>query len=880
MSTEAAIADLAHQLGLAWRRPLDAVFGRRTRADDLVAYAALAAQVERLRPLAWDLSPTEALMTVVRESAIALSTTECPQIFSGSWSELALILTGFADPPTENLDATRRMALVRERFSQKATEPQERSLRADVWERLARVIDAASPRQSRPRPSPERPSGEVQRRELYREARWALRGPARAVVLWGESGNGKSFLARQIVRDEYAGQRVAVLREDVGTNSAYDRDLIRELEKYGVPSERCTDAASRDVELARLLADHESFDLVVFDNVSHDRIRHLLRSSAVKVLITTRSLLQIEGGENLRIPSYSEPEALLAARLMLPDESDADLNEFCRQVGNRPIVIDLFGRQVRQSQVDLTDLARSVRANVKTAVGSAYAYLGGYEMPFGEHASATVVEVYRRAVESIQDAENVLAVLDALLWKPRSSGPDHISFLAEDPHLAIDHVAARIGIDVLSRLGFVDVADDSVTMNDFTRELLQVLRASAANSAIRAFLNQCESPDLPAHLANLIDSDDITEPQRLVRILTSNDVDLSQRDGFWAWQAANMKDATNAFGMLAPGRRAGVYQVAPETFIAWQRDYELFEPSRSEPRYAFIQLYPTGPAVVTSEEGRRQVLSAHQAAVVAAYGLVYNIACRVRDLDPDEPRWGYGVQLQLFADDGRNHTLTSIIPREVAAAHGLPLWSRCGLFFVPSEGVRVDYSTECQECAAFQHDSMLTTDYRHDIVSMWEIIDPSRSGWRLYSAIWSAITYLHLQNGWLPAPDDASMKLVHFQEYSESWTFFTRWSYAFAAHYIAVAWVRDRAWESDIRDRIRHCRGLRDTRPQLSPVDEFMLSITMVEAALEIGDTELARTLVKEAAQVVSAVDALRGEMYAGHLVSLLRQIERREGSL
>jgi transcriptional regulator of acetoin/glycerol metabolism len=121
------------------------------------------------------------------------------------------------------------------------------NVRLIVADSLLRLAAAEYPISSEPEPQVIRP---IRRAELEARITSALDDAVEAsapVVLWGESGNGKSVVARQMMTKL---GRTAVLRSGGGEQSAFAQDLIDLLRMLGELPE-----ASTDGRLAQLRTD-------------------------------------------------------------------------------------------------------------------------------------------------------------------------------------------------------------------------------------------------------------------------------------------------------------------------------------------------------------------------------------------------------------------------------------------------------------------------------------------------------------------------------------------------------------------------------------------------------------------------------------------------
>ncbi|MBZ5735130.1 hypothetical protein K8Z61_11540 [Nocardioides sp. TRM66260-LWL] len=742
--TEPRGKGLDYQIGVACRRPLDAVFLPKSYAADLAKLPDLAAEVARVRPLHWKSSPNEALYVTLKSAAAATGKdTSPPNFLPMGWAELAGVMIGRADPPNKRLDYNSRLKLIRDTFTRSVDTESERALRAQLWIHFATALRELDVAQAAPQQAAfeDRFKGEIARAELYSEARWSLRQAVRTVVLRGESGNGKTYLARQLVRDEYAGRRVLWLGEDVGNPSPYDLALTAYLEEKGMSQQANGGAAARDAALLRLLHDPESLDLLVLDNVSHGRARLLLEQSAVQALLTSRWEFTLPNTSSVPVGPYSEPEAIAAARTGFERATDSEIARFCGEVGYRPLVIDIACRLATNTQFRLDDIRETVHLNAAEAIDSFAELVPSYSNATGDRVSATMTEVYRRLADAVSSNVSSAVVLDVLLWLPRTSSVGLVCTIAEGLSPRINLTMAAGGIARLSLLGVIDISGDEIQMNDLTKSMLRALQFQRSSAAISAFFYKASE-----HIDMALIRGAINRGECPVTSLERKYLDAPARDAYWKFHGSNLQLSQMVYEMFAKDRSVGLMQVAPLEYIAFQRDFELFESGRVN-EFAFIEAPAELPAVVTSSRGRRKLLR-HRLKLVSAYILVHNVALRSSGIDEAAPPWGYGVRIWPTAP--RNdcaHYLVSIFPSNVAASLGVNVWSRCGENFVPLATLKD--AQQCDSCEAFEPDPT-HSDYRLDILAMLKVLDVASAPWERSYEIFSAVTAIYLEIGELP----------------------------------------------------------------------------------------------------------------------------------
>ncbi len=115
-----------------------------------------------------------------------------------------------------------------------------------LWDLLASSIENMKSAQSvHPESEPSQLTEHeyVQRPDLEAEIQRALNEGRSPIVLWGESGNGKTWLCKKIIREHFQGRNIAIFREGDDEASLFDLDLIAELRRRGLSPESWTTTA-------------------------------------------------------------------------------------------------------------------------------------------------------------------------------------------------------------------------------------------------------------------------------------------------------------------------------------------------------------------------------------------------------------------------------------------------------------------------------------------------------------------------------------------------------------------------------------------------------------------------------------------------------------
>jgi hypothetical protein len=461
--------------------------------------------------------------------------------------------------------------------------------------------------------------------------------------------------------------------------------------------------------------------------------------------------------------------------------------------------------------------------------------------------SATVVEVYRRVAHLLGELPHASAVLDTMLWLPRLAVREYIVTLTADSQLGVGELVAAGGFAELARLGLIDSRDGGVVMNDLTRALLRVLTGHRMVSAVARFLERCESESLPNHLRESMSA--ATDATDLHFLLLAAAAHADRHGQLWITYAGNLYLTSWATSKLAPGRQAGVYQVAPNECIAWQRGYPLFaEPGADVLEIAFVELTPER-TIITDRYGRRRELTVEFARNVHKYRLIFNAALRLSGIYDDEPAWGFGAQFWPTPQDQYRHELVSVIPSLVATMHRVPVWATCGELFIPSEDHAMPGALPpCPRCAAYAlNEDPLQSDTIMDLQAFCWALDPTEAQWAVLARIYSAYIVLawESEGALVAAPED-----VFTTESGDprGVALFVPWVYASYAHFLLSADdPTDDMMSAGLVNLENAVEALNTASGQLSDIDIYFLAELLSELATSVGDVPWARRVLSVA---------------------------------
>jgi hypothetical protein len=725
---------------------------KRLGASGPVAIPVLTAVIDELYPAA-DKGSAEALLNLLRQT-LERTIKELPDTpipgATGTWRWVASAM--YADPDDLGIDTAGRkwfeaiMAAIRERAAFQMSEATEdrnvinpiRAKLADVLLRLEHEHLDNRTRGMAPATEYETATAVrgVQRSGIEAKILNALDVGQQPVVLWGESGNGKSYLAREIARSKYSTERVIILRGPTEENSQYDLDLLAALQRAGHSVESWTFSAKQRA-LTGILAERSQFDLIILDNVDHRVLQVLPPLVETPTIITTQSLT-IPVGTSIRIDVYSESEAVEAVTRTLalrPARSTHVVDEFdskqasllCMTLGRRPIAIDIAFRLVAYSFCTLKEMTEACAENVNSVLTTGLSLLN-------EDSAHSIVHVYKQLLSAIASDQIASQLLDTIVWLTGSSRVETIAALSSDENFTeLRRLELHSGFDLLERLGLLSIEGDAVAINDLTLRILRLLTTDSADRPLRRF--EMRSKNLKSAAEGPPSGPPAPEDQPIFeRRFNLTTQGIAEEWNFYAWLRQYVVAYVTS---LAAGSDFGMVRCGWETLFAWQRNFELFAESSHELQMGLI-----------STDGGQCILWRPGMAPAPLQGFAHILSLTLANVPILDPMPGIGFSLFVSDDDCLVHEPYSIMSRDMAARGNVAIWSLCGKYYVPRNEPRTIKCARCTELALDEHTPVI----KHAVLlALAQVI--KRGGYSVSNGVAAATIYanLLLDNGHSPS---------------------------------------------------------------------------------------------------------------------------------
>lgn len=568
----------------------------------------------------------------------------------------------------------------------------------------------------------------VRRFELEARVRAALEGQPRPVSLWGEAGNGKSHLARNMATEIAAalpaGLPVALIRRG---NSApveeqtYQADLIACLVAAG-QAPYSWSLPAQELAVRDLLAGPRCLAAVVLDDVTKATVDRLVPDScAVPVIITSRTKLGGTGPE-IRVDSYQPAEATAAARSIIQEAEDEQVRVLCTLLGNRPVAIDISARMVALGHMTLPRLLSALGENPPGTLDIAY-------QRAGESAERSLTRLYQEVYAQASARPSALTVLDALLWLSSGTMERHLLEAFLSRHLASEYqrIAYDAGLTWLIDIGLVHQQSDTLEINGLSQSLLRWHARTRIDLTLRDLMTTLRAvlaEDEPDE-----EADDQTLRARMYVKLVS-------------WEH---KRFSGLVSYLLGAEKLGSALISEHSWFIWEKSLGLFLDGSDHINYGILAVTDVGVMLWSSTDFPR-FLSVRQAVIVLDLVNLFQANTkpelyRLRHLADEAPADaeisledsyisvnapGGGLMsigrfdFDVTPADGKAHKKVDPLPDSYTSKNSYSTWAFCGKRFntVENKGGSV-----CADCDRFSSDPIRLTQIEGAMNALLNFLD-------------------------------------------------------------------------------------------------------------------------------------------------------------
>jgi hypothetical protein len=306
------------------------------------------------------------------------------------------------------------------------------------------------------------------------------------LLLYGEPGMGKSWLAPEILHRARLGAPIFVLR--CSSDAVYEHDLRTLLRLAGI--DNITSVADVKVFVKEMLSTGiDSLGGVVFDGVVSLEELQLVVPEKPRVLLaaTSNRRLAERGYAYLRVNEFNAEEAHGYLQAMLPDLDEESVRSLGRRFGYLPIALDALAYYL--GTVDIEARASTIEELLVDAL-AALPSLTSFDERY-----RPVHSLYARLLETLPDDPGLLRTLDVMLWlhPPALELEDGVPWplrrVSDSRQLRLE-VAAHI--QILESRGLIRVSGTRVSFHALTQQILQLARIDAMPDLVLACIDAVE----------------------------------------------------------------------------------------------------------------------------------------------------------------------------------------------------------------------------------------------------------------------------------------------------------------------------------------------------------------------------------------------------
>lgn len=545
------------------------------------------------------------------------------------------------------------------------------------------------------------PDTGVSRLGLEARIRAMLQAQSSPLTLWGEGGNGKTHLARNIAAELAAEMPVeipvVVIRRGTLTDErTYQADLIECLAAVGQGSQSWS-LAAQELAVRDLISGPRCFAAVVLDDVDEASCNRLIpQACACPVLITTRSK-PTGGRTEIRVDAYENTEALAAIQLILGNSNTESLGELCRILGNRPVAIDISARMVNAGYTTINGLISALTEDMPGTLESSYQLLD-------ENVEASIVRLYAEVHERLISNPAAAAIVDVLLWLSSGSVKKYAleAFLARKLQTDAQRIAHDAAIAWLSGIGLARMERETIEINALSQTLLRWLGNGQIDRVARDFfqtLLEVWSPFRPT-----------SSPPKpwYISLEETNE----QVAGVLQALGSSLRITTSIFTDLLDGDRFTLICLGIRDWLIKESDLDFYFDRSANERFGLVHIDDSA-IVLWSASGPPRKLTAKQAVLL----LLMMRLCGVVERSDMEHVMSPEVTERLlicpierfewhrWTDSATDNVKYVHQPLDVctgifSVTGGLESWSLCGRRFIrqtpKEEGV------SCSECVEFR----------------------------------------------------------------------------------------------------------------------------------------------------------------------------------
>lgn len=631
---------------------------------------------------------------------------------------------------------------------------------AEVRRRMAEALIAAVEQK---RPGEEQPPGQlavVHRPDVLNRVRRRLEGPDRLCLLWGESGNGKTFLARQLIDTMSPALKVAHLRGPYGADAEHlHRDIDKSLAQLGVSAPPTKFAA--ESRLRRHLAEGH-FDLLVIDDADSQLVDMFVDPAVPTLLTRTSVLREIPSKLRVRLSTWDENQSKRYLHVSRPELTPAQRASLATLLGGRALPLSLAVRALQSGHLSADELLHVVSVDVVKSIDF-------FNSVADSPKDYPVVALYDALLHNLASHPDSLRLLDCLIWLlPGGYEGSPVALPDVFTNGALAGMRYRAALAQLISFGLIEGVHGAIQMNDLTRDILRRLRPDSLRWVASEVLEPVVAAERLLATADWFTKNEAARNEDYARV---EPLQPWFRDSTMQYFAQAFMTAVTGSEMPLTVELNGLERLVTRDEAV--RDHPLLGDSTA----VFLEKREVS-LVHWSDDGKRRVLEPgsdefllYSHFVAACYAYMRDAVLARGGVAPEEPDCDSIPQLHVSPTDGLQHSpVTEFGERGIHALGGFA-WTRCGrLFGGPrpgdSDGKRC---TKCERAWTGSQTEVAWQRVLWSVVYVIRTFGTVSAHWRLASAACQALMAV------TPAPDLRTELLIQalgfvgIGESSENW---------------------------------------------------------------------------------------------------------------
>ena len=331
-------------------------------------------------------------------------------------------------------------------------------------------------------------ASDVPRPELEQQLECALTATSAGVItLWGESGNGKSHLARKVAERHWGADQVAFLQGPAQANSLFDIGLGDMLEAAGIDTASWNWAA-KVAAFKALINNGTRYSTVILDDIDEAAANLLLSgSTGLPIIVTTRERIAGLDGIEILVGAFSEAEAVTAFGPVSEEVEPQDVVELCGLLGNRPVAVEIARGLLSRGFVSFRNMLQMCRNETSSMLNASYEFL-----PLRQRGPIT--RIYQELAGRLASDFIAEAAMLTLVWLTKSTSEEILKpMIAELAGIRFDDFRIAASIQKLQSVGLIEHRESGIYVNELSVDLVRAATLDKLEGILRLLYEHADA---------------------------------------------------------------------------------------------------------------------------------------------------------------------------------------------------------------------------------------------------------------------------------------------------------------------------------------------------------------------------------------------------